>query len=441
MIDITEQPAPPVQPTESRPPTEPGAEPMPAAPIAPSRRVQAIDILRGFAIFGILLVNMEFFSRSFYAQIMGLNQPVGLIDQLARWGIAFLAEAKFYSTFSFLFGLGMMIQYRRFQKRGEGFVPFFLRRMVVLLFIGLIHAYLFWVGDILIMYSVLGVLLLLLFRNRQPRTLLVWTSLFLLIPILLNGALYGLIELGRATPEGAQMIEQVFREQTQQYQAASEQADRVYATGNFVEITQQRVSDMNFLYSTWPFIGFNVLAMMVLGVYAGKRRIFERLHEEMPFIRRVWIWGLIVGVIGNLLYVITGESASRGIPSAQLLVAITGQTVGAPALSLFYMCSLVQLVQLPAWQRRLQPLASVGRMAISNYLLQTIICTTLFYSYGFGLYGQIGIAAGVLLTIAIYAIQIPLSMWWLRRFRFGPIEWFWRTLSYGRRQPMRVVEA
>jgi uncharacterized protein len=125
------------------------------------------------------------------------------------------------------------------------------------------------------------------------------------------------------------------------------------------------------------------------------------------------------------------------VPSAWLLVSLAGQAVGAPALSLFYMSSIVLLMQRTPWEQRLRPLAPVGRMAISNYLLQTVICTTLFYGYGLGLYGQAGSAAGLLLTVVIFALQVPLSVWWLGHFRFGPVEWLWRSLSYGSRQPMR----
>jgi uncharacterized protein len=408
-----------------------------AVPTPPSQRIQIIDILRGFAIFGILLANMALFNHTIYAQALNVNDSSGTLDRLARWGITFFAEGKFYPIFAFLFSLGMAIQYRRAQEHGTRFVPFFLRRMLVLLGIGLIHAYLFWIGDILILYAVLGVVVLLLFRNCRPRTLLIWTVVFLIVPLITNGALLGLVALARATPEGAAAVDTALAEQQRSYQALSAQADQVYASGTFAEITRQRVQDMTFMYFTWPFMAFNVLAMMLLGLYAGARRIFDDIPHHLPFIRSLWLWGLIVGVIGNLVYVIAGQVSNRSDPSPQVFLALIGQTFGAPALSIFYMTSLVLLAQTASWERRLQPLASVGRMAISNYLLQTLICTTLFYGYGFGLYGQVGAAAGVLLTIAIYSLQIPLSIWWLRHFRFGPVEWLWRSLTYGQWQPMR----
>ena len=405
------------------------------APMRPRNRIITIDILRGFAIFGILLVNMEFFNQSALNLVAELYEPSTMLDQLARWFIAFFAEGKFYSTFSFLFGLGMAIQYLRAVEKGARFGPFWLRRMVVLLGIGLIHAYLFWSGDILIMYSVLGVALL-LWRKAKPRTLLIWTFIFLLLPLLLNTALFGLVKMGEMAM-GPEEMARVLDEQIANYAALGAQADQVYANGNFIEVTAQRARDMMFMYSTWPFMGLNVLAMMILGLYVGKRRIFEDIPGNMPLIRKVWLWGLIIGLIGNFAYVYFGEQANRAVPSLANLISLTGQTFGAPALALFYMSSLTMLAERADWRRRLQPLAKVGRMALTNYLLQSAICSILFFGYGFGLYGQIGIAAGILLAIIIYAAEVVFSIWWLARFRFGPMEWLWRTLTYGKRQSMR----
>jgi len=406
-------------------------------PVRPSKRFDIIDILRGFAIFGVLLVNMEFFNNSFYAMVIGEYDIHSTLDQIGRWIIAFFGEGKFYSTFSFLFGLGMALQLARAEEKGQRFVPFYLRRMFVLLLIGLVHAYLFWVGDILILYSVLGTVLLLFFRKRRPKTLLIWAIIFLLVPILLNVGLYGLTALGGMTPEGEEMMAQVFEEQTRVMIEADAQADLVYAAGTFAEITQQRIEDMKYVFTTWPFMGFNVLAMFMLGLYAGKRKLYENSPENMALWRKVWLWGLIIGVIGNFIYVFFSEGANRSVPSTQLLISLIGQTLGAPALALFYMTSLVLLFQREVWRPRLMPLSYVGRMALTNYLLQTVICTTLFYGYGFGLYGGIGITGGILLTIVIYALQIPFSKWWLSRFRFGPMEWLWRSATYMKLQTIK----
>lgn len=405
------------------------------APVQPRNRIVTIDILRGFAIFGILLVNIEYFNQSVFNNVAELHAPATMLDQLARWFIAFFAEGKFYSTFSFLFGLGMAIQYLRAEEKGARFGPFWLRRMIVLLAIGIIHAYLFWPGDILIMYSILGIVLL-LWRKAKPRTLLIWFFIFLLLPLLINAGLAGMVKVGEMAI-GAEEMAKVFDEQIMNYATLGVRADKIYANGDFLEITQQRARDMMFMYSVWPFMGFNVIAMMILGLNVGKRRIFEDIPGNMPLIRKVWLWALIIGLVGNFVYVYFGEMGNRAVPSLANLVSLTGQTFGAPALALFYMSSLTILAERTIWRQRLQPLAKVGRMALTNYLLQSAICSILFFGYGFALYGKVGIALGVLLTIAIYAVNIMFSSWWLARFRFGPMEWIWRTLTYGKRQPLR----
>ena len=135
-------------------------------PVARTERIQVIDILRGFALFGILLVNMELFSHPVQQAIFGLKEWTTLADRLAVWGIRFLAEGKFYSLFSFLFGLGFALQILRAEERGTRFVPFYLRRLLILLLIGLAHGIFLWTGDILVLYAILGALLLLFFRRR-----------------------------------------------------------------------------------------------------------------------------------------------------------------------------------------------------------------------------------------------------------------------------------
>jgi uncharacterized protein len=409
------------------------------APVAPMQRIMTIDILRGFALLGILLVNMEYFNQSALNLVVDLKPPASPLDQAARWFIAFFAEGKFYTTFSFLFGLGMIIQMGRAGERRARFGRFWFRRMVVLLGFGLVHAYLFWPGDILILYSVLGVALL-LWRKARPRTTLIWAFIFLIVPLVINGVLWGLVKMGEMAMGSAEM-ERIFAQQVGDYAVQAAEADRIYATGSFLEITQQRARDMNFMYFTWPFIGFNVLAAMLLGLYAGKRGVFDNIPGHLPFIRKAWLWGLIIGVIGNALYVYFGEQANRAVPSLANLISLAGQSFGAPAMAIFYMASLTLLAERAVWRRRLAPLSLVGRMALTNYLAQSFICATLFYGYGFGLYGTVGVAGGVALTVVIYAAQVLWSGWWLRRFRFGPAEWLWRTFTYGKRQSMRLVGA
>lgn len=412
-----------------------------AGPVAQSERIQVIDILRGFALLGILLVNMELFSHPVQQAIFGLKEWTSIADRLAVWGIRFLAEGKFYSLFSLLFELGFALQILRAEERGTRFVPFYLRRLFILLLIGLAHAILLWTGDILVLYALIGAIMLLFFRRRAPRTLLIWTVVMLAVTILINAALSGLAALAQLSPEAAAEISREFADSEANMRAAAAEAGRVFATGSFLEITRQRLSDLGFMYSFAIFLGFNVLAMFLLGLYAGRRGIFRDISGHLPLFRKILWWGLPVGIIGNLVYVISIEGVNRSQPTWESLIAVIGQTIGAPALTLSYVAAITLLVQHDVWRARLGPLAAVGRMALTNYLLQSLIATTIFYGYGFGLFGQIGPAVGVLFTLGIFTAQIPLSVWWMGRFQFGPVEWLWRSLTYLRWQPIKLSDA
>ncbi len=411
-----------------------------AGPVARAERIQVIDVLRGFALLGILLVNMELFSNPVQQAIFGLKEWSG-VDRLAVWGIRFLAEGKFYSLFSLLFGIGFALQIQRAETRGTTFVPFYLRRLGILLLIGLAHAIFIWTGDILVLYALVGAILLLLFRRRSPRTLLIWAGVMLAVTILINAALTGLVALAQLSPEAAAELSREFAQTEANLRADAAHAGQVFASGSFAEITAQRLSDLAFVYQFAAFLAFNVLAMFLLGLYIGRKGILRDIPGHLPLFRRILLWGLPLGIVGNLVYVAFIEGASRSEPEWQSLIAVVGQTLGAPALALSYAAAIILLVQHDTWHARLAPLAAVGRMALSNYLLQSLVATTLFYGYGFGLFGKVGPALGILITLAIFGAQIPLSVWWMGRFQFGPVEWLWRTLTYLRPQPFRLPRA
>jgi uncharacterized protein len=404
------------------------------APTRATERIQAIDILRGFALLGILVVNMELFNHSFYDYIVGI-QPTEPVDRWIRMGVAIFAEGKFYSLFSFLFGLGMAIFMVRANARGAPFRKLYTRRLLALLGFGLINAYLIWVGDILILYAVLGLLTLFLFSNRRPRTLLIWAGIFLMLPIVINGALWGLAALGAATA-GDAAIAEVMEASVATYLAEAANANAIYATGGFAAITVQRAHDMLTVFGTWPFMAFNVWAMFLVGLAAGKSGFHEDLPARKPFLKRAFWWGLLVGLPLNIFYGWTALTVNRMEVTALSWLSTTAQTIGAPALALAYASGLTLLALQPIWARRMQPMAAAGQMAITNYLAQNFICVLLFYGYGFGWYG-VGQAAGLLIAVALWLVQLAWSVWWLKRFRFGPVEWLWRTLTYWSPQPLR----
>lgn len=411
-------------------------------PVQPAERIRILDILRGFALFGILLVNMPLFNRPFQSIFFPADPTAPRHERVAEWLIHALGEGKFYSLFSLLFGLGLVLLMERVEGRGGRFIPLYLRRLLVLLGIGAVHAFLIWAGDILIMYALFGFVLL-LFRKARPRTTLIWAVVLILIPLLFLAGSTALLELVRAVPEAAASVEQGFAQTEAAYRADYERAARVYAQGSFGAITAQRVYDyLSFGLVSYFALGFNVMAMFLVGLYFGKRRLFEDLPAHRPFFRRWLLGGLGLGLPLNALYATLIMGVSRYEPTWPLVVATVAQGIGAPLLSLGYLSALTLLYgRSAAWAARLSVLAPVGQMALTNYLLQSIICTLLFYGYGLGLFGKVGYAAGMALTVVIYLLQIPFSHAWMRRFRFGPAEWLWRSLTYWYRQPFRRAVA
>jgi uncharacterized protein len=403
-------------------------------PVSTVERIQVIDILRGFALFGILLVNMAFFKSSWGPEQINVNAEQSLLDRGATLLINLLAEGKFFTLFSFLFGLGFAIQMLRAQDKGVRFVPRFLRRLLVLLLIGLIHMLLIWYGDILVSYALIGFLLI-LFRNRSPRALLIWAAVLLLPQTLLTAAGISLIEIARTTPEAAAAIAPAETEMLSQLTTTHAQDIAVYGGGSYPAIVAYRLASLPFTLIGSLVSAPTILAMFLLGLYVGKRGIVRDVMAHEAFLRRVRLWGLLLGLIvsGGVILLQQQLSLFSTFYTQFLNIALAG-----PLLSMGYAATIVLLAQQETWRTRLAPLAATGRMALTNYLLQSLIFTTIFYGYGLGFFGQVGAATGLLLTIVIYALQIPLSAWWLRRFQFGPIEWLWRSLTYLKPQPMRV---
>jgi uncharacterized protein len=389
-----------------------------------------VDILRGFALFGILLVNMAIFSQPFQSVVLPIEPSTPWYDYASAWLIHFVGEGKFYSMFSMLFGLGLVLLMERIEQRGGRFVPLYSRRLLVLLGIGMMHAFLIWVGDILIEYALLGFPLM-LFRKARPRTLILWAVILLSIPLLLNTAATGLVQLGRSMPENAQQIDLAFARAEAGYAADIARAYRVYSEGTFMEITARRVYDyFNMGLPGFVMMGSNIMAMFLIGMYFGKRQVFQNLEGNRRLFRKLLIWGLLIGLLGNAVYATLIMPLSRVEQSLPLLIATASQGIGAPLLCLAYVSALCLLYLSPRWGQALNVLAPVGQMALSNYLLQSITCTMIFYSYGLGLFGKVGSALGILLTIAIFLVQIPISHWWMKRFKYGPAEWLWRSLTY-----------
>jgi uncharacterized protein len=382
-----------------------------------------VDILRGFAVLGILLVNM----LSFSGYLRTPTQDMGAVHRLATLFIRFVAQAKFYTLFSFLFGWGMAIQMRRTAQRDRPFVLFYVRRLIILLLIGLAHAILIWEGDILVYYALLG-LPLLFFRKRSNKTILITAIICILIPVLLStpGPATSIREwhAGLAAPLRRRMME-------------GHQAN-VYVEGSYLETSIHRAKAASFGYASLMYWAPHVLGMFLLGLYIGRRRIFHDIGLHLPLFRRVMWSGLIVGLVFNVIFVTAGDSPDL-FPLAYRELATRGaRTIAGSALCLFYVSGIVLLTRKRRWMEWLSPLAFAGRTALSNYLLQSMVCTLLFYGYGMGLYRKLGPAITIFLTLLLFRSQVGLSRWWLKCHRFGPAEWLWRSLTYGKIQPWKA---
>jgi uncharacterized protein len=379
-------------------------------PAAPEGRFVTLDIVRGFALFGILAANMLIFGY-----LSPLYPPLSFpglsgAERAAEWATRVLVEGSFYPIFAFLFGLGFALQLRK----GDAVVPIFRRRLLVLLGIGLLHALLLWLGDILVTYALLGFALI-PFRNRADRTLVRW---------IVGGTLYTLVvfyfvNLG-AGGAGAFPPELVAR------------LERVYREGSYLEVTGVRVSWFFLNLVNLAFLFPQILALFLLGLLVGRRGVATDPSAHRPLLRRTFRVALGVAVPIVALH---GLSLARGQGSA--LLDALDYALGSPALGFAYLSGLALLLSEGAWQRRLGALAAVGRTALSNYLLQSVVCTLIFYPYGLGLFGQLGPAWGLVLVAVIYAAQVVLSNLWLSRYRFGPAEWVWRALTYRTRPAMR----
>lgn len=400
-----------------------------------SRRVELMDALRGFALLGIFLVNMPYHNGSFYSTQTPTMQWPSPIDHVAEFLVRALAESKFYTMFSLLFGMGLALQRERVLSSGGGFVSLYARRLLVLLGFGVCHIAFVWVGDILLTYALLGFLLI-LFSRRADKTLLAWfLSLAVLYPLVMAGMM-SLPVIGELLPDGGAKFASEIAKGVEQARIEADRAIQNYSTGDFVIVMRQRLHD-------WTSVGFymavmapSIFSMFLLGVVAGRRGWLRTPEAHAKLWRDLLLIACPVGLVLSVAaaYLLHDQNLAR--PTWRSAAGMGLSAAGAPLLCMGYVAIFVSV-----WQRlrggMLRPLVATGRMALTNYLMQSIVCALIFHGYGLGWYGKTSPATGVLIVFVVYATQILLSNWWMARYRFGPAEWLWRTLTYGRMQPMR----
>jgi uncharacterized protein len=418
---------------------EPPPPPPPPAPVAESERVTELDVVRGFALLGILLMNIEYFTRPLQGIALGLDRSLSGLDYAAGWTIMTFVQGKFYTLFSMLFGMGFAIQMERATARGDRFGRRFLRRLVALALIGAVHGYLIWAGDILLVYALVGSLLLLFFRKTPVSRLPKWGIALILLPTLALWGMVTAVEMAKLDPKAAVEVASDLEKQNAEMMSEYAEAAETYAHASWSELLPRRVADMGMQLRFLPVFGWSILGMFALGAWFVRSGRIVRAAEHRPFFRRLCAVGLGVGAPLAVLAMSSGAADGMTDISWRFARGQTLMGIAALLLSLGYLSGIVLLVGRPGASPRFRPVARAGQMALTNYLLQSVLCTTLFYGYGFGLFGRVPRAQQVLLVLVVWALNVAFSVWWLNRFRFGPAEWLWRSLTYGRAQPMRLV--
>lgn len=397
-----------------------------AAPIPADERIEVLDTIRGVALLGIFIMNMPAFNTSLFLGFDAAMWPHWW-DRGTETVRDVIFSGKFNSMFSMLFAIGFTIQLGRLQARApQRATRIYLRRLFWLFVFGAVHACVFWAGDVLHMYALLGLLLLAL--QRVPDRAIVG----LIVLCLLYPSILGMIRIATAKPEDIQLIIAV----TQQAISADNAA---FGRGNFLD-TARRSTEAMITFYRYPmrlgmFAGYvQFFTTVLLGLLLGRHRFFQNVAAHLPLVRRMQWWALGIGLVCSSGFVVWRSASVNPMePTLWRILAMTGYVLGRISIMVFYVATIIRGVCNERWRPRLAPLTLAGRMPLTNYLLQTLIGITLFYHWGFGLWGKVGPWLDLVLAVAIFfLIQVPLTRWWLSRFQRGPMEHLWRVLTYGR---------
>ncbi|MFP7722742.1 DUF418 domain-containing protein [Lysobacter sp. A3-1-A15] len=408
-------------------------------PVAAGERIEAMDVLRGFALLGILLMNIEAFVGPLFAAITGLDPSLRGADRAADSLIYIFVQGKFYTLFSLLFGMGFAVMIARAHAADRAFVPFYLRRTLALLGFGLVHALLVWSGDILTVYALIA-LVLLLFRNTPQSRLPKWGIALYLVPVALMLAFGLLSTVAQGDPQAAAAMNASLAEQGRIMDEALQGQRQAYGSGSYAEAVAQRAEDlMLFLGHVGTAMGWQILGLFLLGAWFVRSGAIAR-PDGFP---RLYAWMRWVALPAGLAMALASFWLMPTMDYARMDMAAGGaialSMVGSLLMCLGYAAWLVRGLQSPRWAGSLGWLAPAGRMALTNYLTQSVVCTLLFYGYGLGYFEQLSRAWQVPFVLALFALQVVASRAWLSRFRYGPAEWVWRALTYGQLPAMRAV--
>ncbi len=417
---------------EARPLPEPEPAPLarPAGPVRPAERIVSLDVLRGFAILGILVMNVQSFSaiKAAYANPSAYGDLTGI--HFVAWFVGHVFfELKFMAIFSMLFGAGVLLAADRAGASSRSPAGLHYRRMGWLLLFGLAHAYLLWFGDILFFYGVCGMLVYPL-RKLAPGKLIILGVALLAIASILSFSVGALMPFLPADEQLAMSADWAPAPE------AIEQELAAYRSGWLGQFADRAPTALMFETGLLLFWGlWRCGGLMLVGMALYRRGFFNATLPARSYIRALAL-GAAVGlplILAGVAWNVHHQWSAR----YSLFFGSQFNYWGSVPLALALVAAVMLACRegfLPRLQRRL---AAIGRTALSNYLLQTVLGTTIFYGHGLGLYGSMERAELVAVVLAIWAVQLVVSPWWVSRFRFGPVEWLWRSLTYLRFQPFR----
>ncbi len=372
-----------------------------------TRRVHDVDAVRGFALLGIFVVNITFMASAYPANLVDAPAFSSSFDDAARFVVAALFSMKFYLLFSFLFGYSFVLQMDAAQRAGRAFVPRMLRRVAGLFLFGVAHIVLLYGGDVLTTYAVAGLVLLAMHRVSDTVALRTACAIYAVIVASLVGSA---VFLGSSfMPSESEALTN-----------AAAQTDAMLGTP--ADIIGQHLSGLGLLVlQAVSLQGPTALAMFLLGMVAARRRLFTGLDGREPQLRRIQLIGFPVGLAGGIVF------ATMGAASSTAATAVSVAT--APFLAAAYVATLIRIMhwRRASWVR--DALSPVGRTALTNYLGQSVAGIVLFTGVGFGLAGKVSPPLLLLTAFGVFALQVLLSMWWLRGHRYGPAEYLLRWMT------------
>lgn len=405
------------------------------SPVQPRERLVVLDVLRGIAILGILIPNLDVFRTP---NLAVFTEGTSAFEQAFQFFVLAFTQGKFITSLAFLLGLGLAMQATRSREKGRSPNGFLARRLGVLALFGLAHGLLVWSGDVLLTYAILGFPFL-LFVHSSARTLVRW-AVGLLGFFFVLALLFTVFTMLGPEPPKDTAVEDPPSGETSSFLFGGESleisAEEAYTSGSYLRMTLQRAQELLlFLPAGLSTSGPSVFAMMLLGAAVAKAGWTEYLVGRHRSIQRAAVLGLSVGLPLNLFFALTFLLDPAGM-GYFLPLGIGAWLVGAPLLAIGYMSSAALLAQRFPNAAPVKRLAAVGRMALSNYLAQSIIMTAIFY--GLALYGKLELLPSLAILLAVWGIELLWSKPWLSRFSHGPAEWLWRRLTYGRRADLKT---